>query len=130
MAQTRYPDAAAAEGLLAFYRATDGRRLLQLPTGLTQVDALAYGARRTNAASPFLYALENAPAASGGGLYRLDAALAEGQAQVRSSRIAALQRPTALALANDGALYVTVAEADQPAASPPAGRLLRFPPGL
>ncbi len=130
VAQSQRIDDAATEGLLAFYRATDGKRLLQLPIGLSQVDALAYGARRDNTSSPFLYALENAAAVAGGGLYRLDAAIEAGKIQVRTHRIAALERPTAMALGNDGALYVTVAEAAQPDANPPAGKLLRFASGL
>jgi hypothetical protein len=62
-----------------------------------------------------------------GGLFRLDAA-AMG---VKATKIAGLDKPTALAFAPDGTLYLTVVgpkKADENA--PKEGKLLKIAPGL
>ena len=127
----RNRQADAVDNQLAFYRATDGKRLLQLPTGLSSLTDLAYGARRGGSTAPLLYALDQGgSAANGGGLYRLDATFDQRTVQIQATQIAALDRPSAMALGGDGSLYVTVLGAEQPDDAQPVGQLLRFPPGL
>ncbi len=95
-----------ADARLAFYdpKPKQGRLLLSVGTGLREISALAYGPT-----SGALYALE--PGWIDGkdaGLYRLDAVMADGKMAVKALKIIELDRPTAMAFAPDGALFVTV----------------------
>jgi hypothetical protein len=84
------------DGRLAFYNPIDGRVELAMPTGLKQLTDLTYSPTSGN-----LYAADFA-----GGIYRIDDASEPGRAACRAVEIVDLSRPTALAFAPDGALYV------------------------
>ncbi len=118
------------ESRITFYRATDGYPLLQLATGVPSLTALAYGPRQPGGAASHLYALDSSRAADGGGLYRLDAAFAEGQVGIQAQKLASLDRPTAMAWGADGALFVTLLGEEAAETAQPAGKLVRFPPSL
>jgi hypothetical protein len=115
------------EGRITFHRATDGMPLLQLATGVPTLTMLTYGPRRSGEAVSHLYALCGSRTEDGGGLYRLDAALADGQVRIRPQKLASLNRPTAMAWAGDGSLYVTILGNGAADATQPAGELIRFP---
>lgn len=92
---------------LSFYDAENGRLLLNLPTGLNDITALAYSPQ----APHLLYALDFSWVdTTKGGLFRLDAALEAGRPAVRSKLMTSLDKPTAMAFADDGTLYVTTYE--------------------
>jgi hypothetical protein len=119
----------AATARLVFYQLSDGRRLLDLDTGLCDITALAYGAPLAPDNNRRLYALDGMGSAeSATGIFRLDAVLQAGTMSIRARRIATLDGPTAMALAADGALYVTLAP--QHASVARDGRLVRFASGL
>lgn len=118
------------ETQITFFRATDGRPLLQLSTRLPPLRSLAYGPRSKRSSASHLYALVSGEDSEGAGLYRMDATLSQGRLQVQPTRIAALQRPTAMAFGSDGSLYVTVAGESSSGTNGPTGQLLRFAPGL
>jgi hypothetical protein len=66
-----------------------------------------------------------------GGLFRLDAETKEGAQSLKAVKIASLDKPTALAFAPDGTLYVTVVGpkgAEENA--PKEGKVLKIAPGL
>jgi DNA-binding beta-propeller fold protein YncE len=111
------------DSLLSFYDPKSGELLLNLETGLYDIAALAYSPKG------HLYALDFAWMATGeGGLFRLDADRENGQQTVKAVKIAALDKPTAMAFGEDGALYVTVFDTAQAGEKP--GKLLKFAPGL
>jgi hypothetical protein len=115
------------DGLLSFYHAKTGRLRMNLELQLFDVTGLAYSTRHADR----LYAVDFAwMDLEKGGLYRLDAVQQDGKQAVKAVLMAALERPTALAFAPDGTLYVTVIGpiADSPGA--PEGRLVKFAPGL
>jgi DNA-binding beta-propeller fold protein YncE len=111
------------DSLLSFYSAKTGMLLMNQETGLYDITGLAYSPK-----TGLLYATDFAwMAEAEGGLYRLDAA-ATG---VKATKIVSLDKPTALAFAPDGTLYVTVVgpkKADENA--PKNGKLLKIAPGL
>ena len=91
------------DSLLAFFDPTNGKMLMSLPTGLFDITGLAYSQ------SNRLYAIDFAwQDPSQGGLYRLDATYSEGRQGMRAVRLASLDKPSAMAFASDGSLYVTV----------------------
>jgi hypothetical protein len=87
---------ADAAGGLTFYSPIDGQIELPLKTDLKQFTALAY-----NPANGSLYAADFA-----GGVQRIEDASEPGRAACRTVKIADVARPTALAFAPDGSLYV------------------------
>jgi glucose/arabinose dehydrogenase len=93
------------DSAISFYNPKDkGRLLLTVATGLNDIVGLAYSPRSGN-----LYALDLAWSESKeAGLYRIDAARQGGQMSAKAVKIIALERPTALAFASDGTLYVTL----------------------
>lgn len=114
---------ATADSRLIFLHPRDGRVLLNVATDRLDLVAIAYSPRG------LLYGVDFAHAAADqAGLYRLDAVRDNGQLTVRSTKIAALQRPTSLSFTRDGSLYVTQWGAVDAAA--PAGSLVLLPTGL
>jgi DNA-binding beta-propeller fold protein YncE len=111
------------DSLLSFYSPKTGKLLMNQETGLYDITGLAYSPK-----TGLLYATDFAwMAEAEGGLYRLDAA-ATG---VKATKITSLDKPTALAFAPDGTLYITVVgpkKADENA--PKDGKLLKIAPGL
>lgn len=97
---------ADGESQLAFYERRSGRLLLRLSAGLHDVSGIAYSTR-----TPQLFAVSSASKASGGGLYRLDQGFADGKQSVTPVKIVELDRPTSLAFATNGTLFVTTAGA-------------------
>ena len=112
----------ATDSLLTFYDVKTGQMLLNLPTGLKDITALAYSPKQKR-----LYALDfswNDPA--GGGLYRLDQVLEEGRVAVRPVLVQALTHPTAMAFGTDGSLYVSIFGTSQESNEEKPGKLLRL----
>jgi DNA-binding beta-propeller fold protein YncE len=83
-------------GRLTFYNPIDGKVELAIPTDLRQLAGLAY-----SPASGSLYAADFA-----GGVYRIDDASEPGHPACRTVKVAEVAKPTSLAFAPDGSLYV------------------------
>lgn len=114
------------DGLLTFYQAKSGQKLLNLETGLYDITGLAYSPKG------LLYATDFAWMATGeGGLYRLDKDSKDGKTSLKTTKIAGLDKPTALAFGPDGTLYVTVigATAEGETAGK-NGAVVKIAPGL
>jgi DNA-binding beta-propeller fold protein YncE len=110
------------DSLLTFYSAKDGKMLMNLTTNLFDISGLAYSPKTKQ-----LYATDFAwMALDQGGLFRLDKDTATA---VKAVKIASLDKPTALAFAPDGTLYITVIGTAKEG-SGPAGSLLKIAPGL
>jgi DNA-binding beta-propeller fold protein YncE len=91
------------DSLLTFYSASTGKKLLNLETNLFDITALAYHPK-----TGLLYATDFAwMEPKSAGLYRLDRGAKEGDSPLKVTKIVALEKPTAMAFAPDGALYVT-----------------------
>jgi hypothetical protein len=91
------------DGSIVFYNPIDGASLLALPTTLQDVSGLVYSEETQN-----LYVCDlSADSPRQGGVYRIDDASKPGKPACTAVRIAAIERPTALAVGPDGALYVT-----------------------
>jgi WD40 repeat protein len=111
------------DSLLTFYSAKTGKKLMNLETHLYDLTGLAYSPK-----TGLLYGTDFAWMAPGeGGLYRIDAS----DSGVKTTKIASLDKPTALAFASDGTLYITVVgpKGDMENA-PKQGKLLKIAPGL
>lgn len=85
-----------ASGRLAFYSPIDGTLELAMETNLKGLVGLAYSPM-----SGSLYAADFA-----GGIHRIDDASKPARPACRTVKVADVSRPTALAFAPDGALYV------------------------
>ena len=111
------------DSLLTFYSAKTGKMLLNLETKLYDITGLAYSPKTGN-----LYATDFAwMKTDEGGLFRLD----QSATGVKAVKIASLDKPTALAFAPDGTLYITVIgpKGENENASK-QGKLLKIAPGL
>jgi DNA-binding beta-propeller fold protein YncE len=111
------------DSLLTFYSAKTGKLLSNFETKLYDITGVAYSPK-----TGLLYATDFAWMKSDeGGLFRIDAS----QTGVKTSKIASLDKPTALAFAPDGTLYITVVgpKAENENASK-QGKLLKIAPGL
>ena len=111
------------DSLLTFYSAKTGKMLMNLETKLYDITGLAYSPK-----TGLLYATDFAwMKTDEGGLFRLDAS----GNSVKTTKIASLDKPTALAFAPDGTLYITVigpkAEGENASKQ---GKLLKIAPGL
>jgi DNA-binding beta-propeller fold protein YncE len=115
------------DSLLTFYSAKTGMKLLNAETGLYDITGLAYSPKTGN-----LYATDFAWMATGeGGLFRLDSDPNNPAAGVKAVKIAALDKPTALAFAPDGTLYVTIVGPKKDDNNAPnEGQVLKFASGL
>jgi len=88
--------------LLKFYHPETKKELLRLDTGLRNASGLAYSPR-----TGWLYlTAAGGQDATEAGVFRLDRALVKGKPGVVSVQVAKLDRPTALAFAPNGVLYV------------------------
>jgi hypothetical protein len=110
------------DSLLTFYRATDGKMLMNLETGLFDITALAYSPRGR------LYALDYAwMEEKEGGLYRLDKTIDEnGKQGVTAVKVLSLDKATAMAFAPDGTLYVTVIGTKEEGKEELPGKLIKI----
>ena len=94
------------DGLLTFYNAKEGKMLLNLETGLSDITGLAYSPK-----NGLLYATDFAwPGTDKAGLFRLDKDGQKKKVSIKVKQVTKLDKPTALAFAKDGTLYVTVIE--------------------
>ena len=109
----------AGDSLLTMYD-LEGKLVSSAKTGLSDIAALAYSPKTGK-----LYVVDFSWVdTKQGGLFRLDVAGSE----VKATKIASLDKPTAMAFDKEGNLYVTVfgtAEGDKP-----AGSVLKFAAGL
>jgi DNA-binding beta-propeller fold protein YncE len=96
-------DSSSPKTRLVFINPTNGQSVLQLQTELREIAGLAYSPKSGN-----LYALAKAIGnESEQGLFRIDDASMLGQPGVKELKLADIPRPTSLAFAPDGALYIT-----------------------
>jgi len=110
------------DSLLTFYNAKTGKLLDNRATGLHDITALAYSPKG------HLYALDFAWAAlEEGGLFRLDD---DGEGGLAAVKITNLDKPTAMAFGNDGALYITLIGSVEEEQQVGQGQLIRLQPGL
>jgi DNA-binding beta-propeller fold protein YncE len=106
------------DGLLSFYD-TNGKLLLNLETGLSDLTALAYSPKGQ------LYALDFSwHDTTLGGLFQLIAKREGGSQTVEAKKIESLDKPTAMAFDEKGSLYITVI------GEPNKGQLLKVEAGL
>jgi DNA-binding beta-propeller fold protein YncE len=110
------------DGLLTFYSAKTGKKLLNLETGLFDITGLAYAPK-----TGLLYATDFAwMEPSEGGLFRLDRENKGGTQSVKATKIAKLDKPTALAIAEDGSVYVTIIGTNKEGETGKAGALVKL----
>ncbi|MCA9208464.1 MAG: hypothetical protein KDA55_08925 [Planctomycetales bacterium] len=108
------------DGLVSFYGASDGKLLLNVETGLSDITALAYSPK-----SEQLYATDFSwHDTSMGGLFQLVSKREDGKQTVDAKKVTSLDKPTAMAFGEDGTLYITVI------GEPGKGKLLKIGPGL
>lgn len=116
----------ASRSTISFYNPDDSKLLLNLSSGLRDIVGLAYSPQ-----TRLLYAVDLAWAEpKEGGLFRLDATQDGNSLGIKAIKIASLDRPTSLAFAPDGTLYVTTlgqASADK---TKKTGQLLKITGGL
>jgi hypothetical protein len=111
------------DSLLTFYSPKSGKVALNQKTGLYDIAGLAYSP------TDQLYAVDVVRVdAKLGGIYRLDAAEVDGQQTTRAVKIAIAERPTAIAFAPDGPMYVTALGSRQAPDGAPTGVLLKITP--
>lgn len=113
------------DSLLSFYNATTGKLLMNQKTGLYDIAAVGYSPKTQQ-----LYALDFAwMKTEDGGLFQLIAERKEGQASLATKKIAGLDKPTSMAFAADGTLYVAVIGTAKDGEEKP-GKLLKITGGL
>jgi len=110
------------DSLLTLYDVKSGKLLWKATTGLYDIAGLAYSPK-----SGKLYAVDFCwMDAKQGGLFRLDVASTPTGTTVKSTKIAALDKPTAMAFGQDNALYVTVFGTAPEGSDKKSGQLLRI----
>jgi len=107
------------DSLLTFYDAKSGKLLLNLKTGLHDLDGAAY-----NPKTGRLYGVDFAwgENAADGGLFRLDSTK---ENSVNAVKITSLDKPAAVAFGPDGALYVAVFGSPKEGSDKAPGSLIR-----
>ncbi len=108
------------DGLLTFYNAKNGKMLLNLETGLSDITALAYSPKGQLYATDFMWTNTTE-----GGLYQLISKGEGGEQSIEAKKLETLDKPTALAFGTDGSLYITVIGSGDK-----GGKLLKVAPGL
>lgn len=111
------------DGLLTFYNAKNGKMLLNLETGLSDITALAYSPKGQLYATDFMWLNTKE-----GGLFQLISKKDGDDQTIESKKVLDLDKPTAMAFADDGSLYITVigtGEGDKK-----GGKLLKVKAGL
>lgn len=117
------------DSLLTFYN-EDGEMLVNFEMGLSDVTGLAYSPKG-EPEDRQLYALDfNWIDTTQGGLFQLIGETNEGEMSVKTHLIANLDKPTSMAFADDGTLYILVIGTDAEGGSKESGRLLKIGPGL
>jgi len=112
---------APKDSRLTFYHPKTGKLLLNLETGLYDITGLGYSP------TGLLYALDAAWMSPGdAGLFRLDAVKSDAGQTVKATKIAALDRPTAMCFGTDGSLYATVLGTAQEGDATRPGKLLKI----
>ncbi|MCA9122660.1 MAG: hypothetical protein H6822_20940 [Planctomycetaceae bacterium] len=111
------------DGLLTFYNAKNGKLLLNLETGLSDITALAYSPKGQLYATDF-----NWLNTSEGGLYQLISKDDDGKQSIEAKKIESLDKATAMVFGADGSLYITVIGTGEGDAK--GGKLLKISPGL
>ncbi len=120
----RFDQASRSE--ISFYAPDNSKLLLSLTTDLRDIVGLAYSPQ-----TGLLYAVDLAWAErKQGGLFRLDATQTVGSLAIKPVKIASLDRPTSLAFAPDGTLYVTTLGSVSSDKSKKTGQLLKITGGL
>lgn len=112
----------AMDALLTFYNPKDGNLLLNLPAGLNDITDLAYTADKNH-----LLALDFAwIQPDQGGLFELIVASNQGKQGVKARKIVSLDKPSAMAVAKDGAIFVTLFGTAQEGSNKKPGSLVRI----
>lgn len=112
----------SGDSQLSLYEAETGKLVKNYKTGLNDIAGLAYSPKTGK-----LYCVDYSWVdTKQGGLFELTIAGDE----VKATKIASLDKPTALAFDKAGGLYVTVFGTAAEGATAPAGSLLYFAPGL
>jgi DNA-binding beta-propeller fold protein YncE len=114
------------DGLITFYNAKTGEKLMNVKAGgLYDITALAYSPKGQ------LYALDFAwMDTTKGGLFQIIAENSQGQQGAKATKVASLDKPTAMAFGPDGSLYITVIGTQKEGDAKPAGKLLKIAPSL
>jgi hypothetical protein len=116
---------APGDSQLTFYSARDGKLLANYKTGLNDITAVAYSPKGQ------LYALDFAWLdVAQGGLFQLIAVAKGPTPGVKAAKIAALDKPTAMAFGSDGTLYITTIGTAAEGAKASPGKLVKIAPGL
>lgn len=110
------------DSLYTVYNPKDGSLLTKAPTGLHDIAGLAFSPK-----SGKLYCVDFAWIdAKEGGLFRLDISTQGGETTVKAVKLASLDKPSALAFAADGTLYVTVFGPAEEGVSEKPGSLVKI----
>jgi DNA-binding beta-propeller fold protein YncE len=111
----------AGDSLLTIYD-TKGELLASPKTGLSDIVGLAYSPK-----SGKLYAIDFSWAdPKNGGLYRIDLSGEDKDATVKTEKLCSLDKPAAMAFANDGSLYVAEFGTQAEGSTVRPGRLVKI----
>jgi len=114
------------DGMLTFYNPNDGKMLLNLETGLSDITGVAYSPKPSPRKQQ-LYATDFAWAEpENAGLFQLLKRMKDGKQIIATRKIASLDKPTALAFDVDGVLYVTVIGTAEEGSDKKPGKLLKI----
>ena len=105
------------DGLLTFYDPKDGAKLANFETGLSDITGLAYAPKGKLLATDFAWA-----DTSEGGLFQISAKYTKKKQNIEVTKITGLDKPTAIAVDDEGNVYVTVIGSGEGA----SGKLLKI----